>query len=108
MHEYANTNDQYEIIDNVGMNYFHLGEELSRYHIVAVVEFTIMLLAIQFSAIVSVNRHEETVKARTEVRDVEEPTESGWCVHITNAESEYGEEYGYDWTSEYCDLKIER
>lgn len=106
MHENSDADDEGEVVDDVGLHDLHLGEELGRRAVVAVVDLPVLLLAEELASVVPVHRHQETVEARPEVGYVEEPPEAHRGVHVPDAEAEDREQDGYDGTGEHCDLKI--
>lgn len=105
MHEDADAYDENEVVDDGPVVDLHLFEELTGLHVVTVGEFTGFLLAVEFRTVVAVNRDEEAVETRSEVRDVEEPSERRGRVHVADTEAEDREEHGYYRTGKHGDLQ---
>lgn len=99
MHQYADTQDQNQIVDHAGVGDVHLFQELRGLFIM-----TIEVVAFQVHPIEPVHGVQKTVKAGAEVRYVEHPTEHQRRVHVTDAKSENREQHSQDGAREHGDL----
>lgn len=88
MHQYADSNDQNEIVRDARVDNFHFFKELRRFLVVA-----IKIVAFQVESVEAVDSVQKAVKAGAEVGYVEHPSEHSRRVHVTDAKPEYREQY---------------
>lgn len=104
MHCQDNASHQHNIIGQIGLVVDqHFGEEYARVLEVAVEQWR-RIRTLQIGSVHAVNGVQRSMECRSEVADVPHPAEHRSDVHVSRAESKYGEEDCQDGSNEHSEL----